>query len=220
MKTKLRIKISKGNMKLGKVHNISLPPIVTCREDAPCKKDCYAVRSFRMYPNTRKAWQTNLDIYNDSPELFFAEINTYLHEYDIKRFRWHVAGDIVDQRYLDGIVRTAIIFNKVEFLLFTKKYDLDYGAIYKATHNMAHEFVSDTRNVPNLAVIFSAWPGMEAPNYKYDFPVAWLSTDDRSPVHNSFPAQEYYKCVGHCGECGHRCWDVVKNKIDIVFDLH
>ena len=35
------VKISNGNAKLGKIPNISLPPIKACGNCEECKKDCY-----------------------------------------------------------------------------------------------------------------------------------------------------------------------------------
>jgi len=50
------VKISNGNTKLGRIPNISLPPIKACGKDVPCKSDCYALKAYRQYPATRKAW--------------------------------------------------------------------------------------------------------------------------------------------------------------------
>ena len=74
----LSVKISSGNTKLGPtIPNISLPPIETCRHDAPCKKDCYAMKSFNQYPNVRNAWQHNLATYQKNPTQYFNDINFY-----------------------------------------------------------------------------------------------------------------------------------------------
>lgn len=38
----MEIKISNGNIKMGKIPSVSLPSIVTCRQDCICSKKCYA----------------------------------------------------------------------------------------------------------------------------------------------------------------------------------
>ena len=37
----MKVTISQSNTKLGMIPTISLPPIITCRKNAPCAKDCY-----------------------------------------------------------------------------------------------------------------------------------------------------------------------------------
>jgi len=72
------ITISPGNMKTGKIPSISLPPIVTCNPNAKCHNDCYVLKSYRLYPHVREAYQKNLNTFKTSPELYFQSISDWL----------------------------------------------------------------------------------------------------------------------------------------------
>ena len=49
------VKISTTVSKLGAtIPTINLPPIITCRPDAPCKHGCYALRGHFIYPAVKK----------------------------------------------------------------------------------------------------------------------------------------------------------------------
>lgn len=91
--------LSEGNIKLGKILNVNLPPVVTCSRDVPCSTNgCYALKSFKQYPNVRKAWESNLELYNcNSTKYFESIIDQIKRKRKLpKRFRWHSSGDIVD----------------------------------------------------------------------------------------------------------------------------
>ena len=91
------VKISAGNMKLGKIPNVNLPPIITCAYRVPCMKKCYAMKAYRAYPNARDAWNNNLNIYHMNKEEYFASIIKQLKKIKhFDKFRWHSAGDILD----------------------------------------------------------------------------------------------------------------------------
>ena len=53
-------KISEKNTKMGWIPSVSLPPIITCRPNAPCKKDCYALKAYRCYKRTKKGGEARL----------------------------------------------------------------------------------------------------------------------------------------------------------------
>jgi hypothetical protein len=191
----MEIHISEGNMKLGKVPNISLPPVVTCRPKVPCKKLCYANKAFRLYPNVRKNWNENLEYYRQDPDRYFGEIRIWLSKNNPEYFRWHVAGDCPDDRYLLDVLSIAENFPGTQFMMFTKRWDLfPVGEVPK-----------------NLAIILSMWPRLRNPR-KLDFPRAWLSSDKRKPDY-------HFKCPGKCDTC-YKCWELVKLGHDVVFDLH
>lgn len=50
--------VSNGNSKLGSIPNISLIPGKDCG-DVPCKAQCYALKAWKQYPETRAAWKRN-----------------------------------------------------------------------------------------------------------------------------------------------------------------
>jgi len=194
----VKLHISKGNMKLGKIPNISLPPAVTCRPKVPCAKQCYAQKAMRLYPSVRKAWLENwqfLQAYGAAQ--YFIAIETWLREHRPTHFRWHVSGDMPDVAYAEWVMQTARIFPDIKFMMFTKRWDLlPLG-----------EKIPD-----NFSIILSMWPGLRNPKGFDDFPRAWLSIDKRRP-------NFHFKCPGRCDEC-YKCWDIVKLGYDVVFDLH
>ena len=63
--------ISRGNSKLGKVPNISLPPVKSCGNCKQCAPDCYALKSYKQYKNVRASWDYNFDLYKSEPGRYF-----------------------------------------------------------------------------------------------------------------------------------------------------
>ena len=191
----MKVKISDGNSKLGKIPNISLPPVKACGNCEECAKDCYALKFFRMYPTVRNAWSGNWNCYKKSPVDYWDSIRQYLSKKAPKYFRWHVAGDVVDQDYLDKMSEIARDNPDTTFLVFTKMYELNYA------------------NVPdNLSVIISAWPGKELFNPS-GLPVAYMQDGHETRVENAI------ECPGLCQTCG-MCFQLQKLGKNVVFDKH
>ncbi len=193
----IKIKISEGNSKLS-FPNLSFPPIKTCRDAAPCIKDCYAMKSYRMYDNVRNAWNQNLDSWNDSAGNFFDQLNGYLTQRNPEYFRYFVAGDIPDAGFFNMMLGCAMLNPDTKFLAFTKQYEivnylLGLGAV-----------------VPkNLTLIFSQWPGLVLDN-PHDFPVAYLAGED-VPL-------DAFLCVEKCDRCCY-CWRLTSGE-SVVFGKH
>lgn len=139
----MNIHISSGNIKLGKIPNISLPPILTCEKNIPCSKEgCYALKIYKLRPIVRNAWDENYKFYINNSNEYFKKISLYIKSKrkTPERFRWHVSGDIIDNDYLDGIKEVCFENKETNFLIFTKK-KLDYNLIPN-----------------NLTIRFSNWP--------------------------------------------------------------
>ena len=194
----MRIKISDGNSKIGKIPNINLPPGVTCRADAKCYHEgCYARKAYRMYPSAKAAWDANWEFYQEDPEEYFAELSAWLLVREPKLFRYHSSGDIPDQWYLDKMVELAKKHTNINFLCYTKRYSFDFSA-----------------RPDNLQIILSTWPGMPLPTNR-KLPWAFLEMDYRNPE-NSY----YFKCPGNCSDCDNICWNKLEPGINIVFAKH
>lgn len=170
-------RISEGNSKLGGIPNVSLPPVKTCANCSECRKDCYALKSWRQYKNVRDAWGANYALVSKAPAVYFGGIQAYCKSWRPKFFRWHVAGDILGQGYLDLMSATARACPDTRFLCFTKRHDLDYSGIPE-----------------NLRIRFSLWPGMVDPGP--GIPRAWMQdgTETRIPKGAT-------KCPGSCEKC-------------------
>ena len=189
--------ISEGNSKLGKVPNISLPPVITCRPKVPCKKKCYANKAFRLWPSVKAAWNNNLEFYRTyGAKIYFKRVGIWLEENKPEYFRWHVSGDCPDAGYLQGVLDVAMDFPETKFMMFTKRWDL---------------FPKDMYFPGNLTIILSMWPRLKNPT-ALKFPRSWLSIDKRKPEY-------HFKCPGKCDQC-YKCWELVKLGHDVVFDLH
>jgi len=146
--------ISKGNRKIGKTMNVSLPPIFTCPNCAECSKLCYDIKACLQYPNTViDARARNLAILKQDRKLYFDTIEAAISRRRTnKAFRWHVAGDIIDVDYFDNMVRIAR--NHPDFTFWT--YTKNYHAVneWLAANGGAAALPT------NFTVMFSEWRGM------------------------------------------------------------
>lgn len=191
----MNINLSPGNSKLGRIPNTSVVPVHDCKEDAPCKNKCYALKAWRQYPHVRRAWTENSIIWRTDPEQAVNSIITQLKNKrtPCKYFRINVAGDFIDQIHLNGWIKIAQTLPETKFRAFTKRWDLDY------------------RNKPkNLIIGWSMWPGCKdtAP----DGVRAWVQdgTETRIP-------KNAFKCNNDCSSCKF-CW--VNSGRDVWFKMH
>lgn len=191
----LGLKISKENTKIGRIANISFPPITSCAPNVPCINNCYALKAWRMYPNARKAWQHNYDCWKDSPHKFQNELELWLFDHKPKVFRWFVAGDIPEWRFLEVMNDIADLNPKTRFLCFTKRHDLSFIGLRK-----------------NLQIILSMWPGWG--NTNLPGRKAWVQdgTETRTP-------EDAIECLGACDKC-FTCFYLNDLGRDVVFGLH
>lgn len=204
----VRIHISGGNIKLGAIMNVSLPPVVTCHNCASCKHYCYAVRNYNRLPDVSNAWNENYLLFLTDPAAYFDSIS---HAVRLQRFfRWHVSGDIVNQEYFLGMIRVAVENPNCEFLAFTKAYQIVNAAIAAGAV------------IPkNLHVLFSAAPGTEMPN-PYRLPECHINFEDPSKNTYCGGAEYEHHCNGNCTECvinGCGCF-FLKNGDVTIIDQH
>lgn len=201
----VQIHISGGNTKLGSIMNISLPPVITCQNCGSCSKYCYAVRSYNRFTGTAAGWNENYILFLTDPDRYFNEISKAVKTQ--RFFRWHVSGDIVNHVYLMGMIRVALENPKVEFLAFTKAYQIvnnaiDNGAVIPS----------------NLHLLFSAAPGVDMPN-PYNIPECHINFAD--PALNTYcgGAEYEYHCTGNCTECavnGCGCFFLKNGDVTII----
>ena len=206
---KLRdVTFSLSNAKLGGfIPSIDLPPIVTCRKNAPCRKGCYALKGNFRYPTKIKSMQDNLAAYKKDPVAFFDTIKDFLNNGDViyRFFRWFGAGDIVDGDFLKGVVEVAKQCKDTKFLMFTKKFELvnDYLDYYQ-------EFPS------NLHIIFSMWDKDFYVQNPYNLPCAYVDFKDKTC--NPDIPEFAIPCTGDCSNCK-SCWSLV-NTQSVYFKQH
>jgi hypothetical protein len=147
-----------------------------------------------MHPSVKKSWDSNLTLAKTDHKRYFGMVREYLDKWKPEFFRWHVSGDILNQRYLNNMVSIARNYPEIKFLTFTKMHQLRY-----------------TDLPDNLTIVFSAWPGMPVPS---GLPIAWLQdgTETRVP-------DNALHCPGNCENCG-MCWNLDRIGRDVVFNKH
>lgn len=173
----VKIAISEGNNKTGKTPNVSLPPLITCAADAPCRKDCYANKhAYRLYKRTRAAWDRNWELWQTKPGDYWIRIQEYLNYHHPEYFRWHVGGEIPDQKYADMMATIAALTPSVKFLVYTTT-----------------EFLDDVY-YNNLSVIRSQWIGQQVDTHRRKF----IVVEKGQTIHG-------FACPGKCETC-RECW--------------
>jgi len=163
-----------------------------------CKKDCYALKFYKMWPTVKKSWDDNFEMLKSNPDKYFDMINKYLNKKKPRFFRWHVAGDIVSQDYFDCMKKLARRHPGTKFLAFTKSYHIRFS------------------NIPsNLSIVISVWPGLPLPDKfrKNNLPLAYMQDGSETRVHNAI------ECHGQCDNCG-MCWNLKNTGKNVVFYKH
>lgn len=182
----LKVVITKGNKKIGRVLNVSLAPIITCCNCKGCLKLCYDIKAVLQYKNVAMARAKNYVILVRDRDRYFNQIRSALkHRKTNKFFRWHVSGDIIDVDYFDNMVKIAREFPEFRFWTYTKA----YAYVNKWCELYGKE------NIPsNLSVMFSEWRGMPMIN-PYGFPeFRVVFKDEKKP-------QGVKWCCGNCEHC-------------------
>ena len=195
----LIVKISNGNTKMGTIKSVSLPPVATCRKNAPCIKNCYA-RRLQRFPNVKNAYENNLQLYKENPALYFDGITNAA--YTERFFRWHVSGDIPDITYFRYMCGVALVCENTSFLCFTKKYEI------------VNEYIKQGCTIPkNLIIIFSVWNSLDLVN-PYDMATAHVVPKETAGIWGN------NECNGNCLYCAEnnlRCWSFAAGGSDKVF---
>ena len=197
------IHISHKNSKLGAdIPSLNLPPVLTCRPDAPCFAKCYARKGRFRFENVKRSMADNLDAYEADPDFFFKFVSasTRFHRF----FRWHSAGDIVDGRYLAGMVQVAKENPETRYLAFTKRFDI------------VNAYVDNGNEIPeNLRIVFSGWDENFEVDNPHNFPVNYVRFKKGCNAH---VPQDAIPCGGKCYECV-ACWQLKKGQT-VYFDEH
>lgn len=182
------IHISKKNIKLGNIPNISLPPILTCEDKPPCAAKCYARKAYEGYAaNTCKpAWDENLAEYKEDEISYFEQITSFLHKHPkMTHFRWHVSGDIPDATYYTWMLVVATTNPTVKFVCYSRKsFELPepFGAI-----------------PANFTMLRSIWLWEEDPEL---YKGAWFKV-----VPKNVAIDPAFVCPGRCDKC-YACWNL------------
>ena len=191
--TALKVAISYGNRKIGRVMNVSTAPMFTCGGNCKyCKNLCYDVKACLQYSNVRVARARNTALSRKARAFFFEQIDVAMtRRRRNKYFRWHVAGDIQDADYLARMIENARKHADFKIWTYTKQYSIVNE--YVRTHGG-----SRAAAIPaNLTIMFSEWRGLPMDN-PYGFPEFRVVFKDDAIKPD--PAKVYY-CPGNCDIC-------------------
>lgn len=186
-------------------------PVITCREDAPCKKGgCYCCKGTQVMATVQGAYYRNYRLYHEDPVDFWNQVWFKLAHCGLLRCRYFDCGDCPDYAFVEGMVATAKKFPEMKFMAFTKKYFL------------VNQWIDNNGNLPdNLNIIFSAWDKDWEVLNPHHLPVAYVDFKDskKTPV---LP-EKYQTCPNQkdktitCSMCG-KCWR--KDLGAVVFKQH
>lgn len=200
------ISISSGNVKMGKIPSVSLPPVVTCSKIAlnTCAKKCYACKICRYSKEAKAAYQHNLDILKNQNSVFWDDVDRALKAN--RFFRFNVSGDIYNKKYFDKLCEVVAKNKNCEVLIFTKKYSI------------VNNYIKANKKLPkNLHVIFSGWIGIKIDN-PYKLPESHVIFKN-----GETSARDGAKfCSGNCFECAINnggCWALKKGE-QVLFREH
>lgn len=184
----IALHISNGNKKIGRVHNFSLAPGITCANCSECLRYCYDVKAVIQYKNVLNARADNTALMMKDMDRTFRKIDQYITRRRAnKAFRWHVSGDILGIDYFDRMV--TIARNHPEWIFWT--YTKNYYAVNEwiRTHGGTRDAIPG-----NLSVMFSIWNGMPCPN-QYGLPTFTCIQEGMTPT----PGE--WRCPGNCDIC-------------------
>lgn len=191
----VKVSISDGNKKVGRVLNVSIAPIVTCPNCRECCKLCYDIKANLQYGNVLNARARNTVLALNYPEIYFGQIRDKMkRRRKNKYFRWHVGGDIPTYEYFCEMVEIAKEFP--DFITWT------YTKNYWIVNRYVKEHGNDRRvAIPeNFTIMFSEWDGMPLVN-PYDFPVFTCKLKDGNKNHKPEYFDTLYRCPGNCDIC-------------------
>ena len=193
-----------SNIKLGgRIPQLNLPYMTSCREDAPCKKDCYCTHGNMAFASVRNRHKALYNLYKADPKAFFERVDMELSFANYKYFRFHSSGDIVDIKYLDLMCWLARRHKETRFLCFTKKFEL------------VNTYFDGHRKPENLVIVLSNWGNWRVVN-PHNFPESFV---DFGRGDEGIP-RFAYECPRRCEECdGQHCWHLKKGQ-SVSFHKH
>lgn len=190
--------ISEDNAK-GVGPSVSLRPVADCTSCRLCARSCYARRLALFRPIVRESWEANSTLARKHIHAYFWGIQGWLQWRRPETFRWHAAGDILSQYYLDCMIEVARMFPGTAFLAMTKRHCLDYS-----------------QRPENLSIVLSFWPGMRNPPPRNaTLPRAYVGRDSFGNVEKR--AVGATPCPGRCDNC-RLCWRLRAGE-SVVFEL-
>ena len=205
----LKVSITKGNKKIGKTHNVSLAPMLTCGDACRvCCGVCYDGKACLQYTNVRNARAKNTAIMEHDLNDYFNQIDNYISRIrKNKYFRFHVGGDIPNDAYFEKMIGLARKYPDWIFWTYTKQYHI----VNKYCRNHGN-----TKNcIPsNLSIMFSAWDGLPMHNPFGFAEFIFIKKENATPENISGKNL----CNGNCQYCIENKCNCVVNKTTHVIE--
>ena len=109
-----------GNKKLKNMLVYSHTPIKGCLDCSSCASTCYAVKSYRQYPNVKTAWDRNLDFAKNDVDTMAVHLYKQLKHTKQRVVRIHSSGDFISQAYVDMWCDLIETFSHIKFYTYSK----------------------------------------------------------------------------------------------------
>lgn len=145
--------LKKGNAKLKNMLVYSHSPVKGCLDCSECASTCYAVKSYRQYPNVKTAWDRNLKMVKEDLNTFKVRIAVQLLRAKEKVVRIHASGDFISQEYVEAWAEIARDFPEINFYAYTKSLDRwDYSSLTALQNvNIIDSFIDGMLNYGDKA---------------------------------------------------------------------
>lgn len=196
-------RVIKGNHKTGKIPVFNMPALMTCPNCKACKKNCYAVKD---YLNNRSRTVITSHLHNylswtKDPESVEKCIRKFLTKNRPAFFRIHGSGDFFSKEYAEMWYRIARDFPEINFLAFTKAYEIVRGVPFYTLDNMS--------------LVLSAWTDELIPPAD----LLALYPTSRAVKELSDVRDNEIICPGACETCG-MCWRLAEIGKNVAFEIH
>lgn len=198
-KVEKNVLVSKGNAKLGKIKNFSLPSGVSCPGKSEWCKNCYASKYENRYKNCLTAYNRNFDWSKKSyfPDLVIGQLKCLTGN----NVRVHPSGDFYSQEYIEHWITICKQLKGHNFWCYTRSWVIPKLFIK----------LKELNKLRNSQVILSTDPTMDFPPEKEKFRIAFVEEDERKSgiicLHDSGAKHS-------CDECGY-CF--LKDNGNVIF---
>ena len=202
----IKLVVSLGNSKIGRCLNVSLAPVITCKNCSKCKCFCYDIKACLQYVNVRIARAKNTALFMYSRDEFFNQLWQRMERRKKNKFlRFHVSGEIMDINHLERMIETARRFP--DFVIWT------YTKMYGIVNEYIRKHGGNKNCIPeNFTIMFSEWKGLPIDN-PYNMPVfRCVYPEETKPA-------GCMKCPGNCDICKANNIGCV-NGMSVYADLH
>lgn len=188
--------ISKGNTKLGKITNISMPSYYSCPGHSEwCQKECYALKYQKRYRKCIDSYNNNFELSKD--QLNFADmIIDRLSQTHGSPVRIHVSGDFYNETYITSWLKICTSLPDIKFWAYTRSWVIP---------NL-FEKIKVLNNLDNIQIFLST--DITMPDPPDNFRIAYINNDKRA---NGFTCL-YDKNKKTCLECGY-CFKTKKGNV-------